>query len=298
MKRILVLFLLMAAASPAFTQELQCQVSILTPKIQTTDRRIFNTLQTAITEFLNNRKWTGDTYQNLERIQCSMQITIDERPSNDEFKGSIQVQSNRPIYNSSYESPVFSFKDNSFTFRYLEYQAIDYNESGTNPNLSSVLAFYAYIILGIDYDTFSALGGSPYFQKAQNIVAIMQNAPEPGWKAFESSRNRYWLAENYNNPVYRPVRDLYYDYHRKGLDRMTEKKEDAINTIVESIDNLKKLHNEKPTSFLMQTLFDAKADEVVNILSAAFPEQKQRMVKTLGDINPANLSKYQEILKN
>ena len=294
--RYIVLFLVLTA--PAVAQELQCQVSILTPKIQTSDRRIFNTLQTAVLEFINNKKWTSDNFENQERIQCSMQITIDERPSNDEFKGSIQVQANRPIFNSSYDSPVFTFKDNNFNFRYLEYQPLDYHESGTNSNLTAVLAYYAYIILGIDYDTFSELGGGIYYQKAQNIVANMQNAPQSGWKAFESSRNRYWLAENYNNPVYRPVRQLYYNYHRKGLDLMTEKKEEAINSIVESIENLKSLHNEKPTSFLMQTLFDAKADEVVNIMSAAFPQQKQVVVKTLGDINPANLSKYQEILKN
>jgi hypothetical protein len=298
MKKNILLAVGLACAAPAAAQELQCQVSILTPTIQTSDRRIFTTLQTAIIEFLNNRKWTQDEFKNQERIQCSMQITIDERPSNDEFRASIQVQANRPVFNSSYDSPIFNFKDNNFSFRYLEYQPLDFSESGTNPNLTAVLAFYAYIILGIDYDSFSELGGGAYFQKAQNIVAAMQSAPESGWKAFESTRNRYWLAENYNNPVYRPVRELYYKYHRQGLDRMTEKKEDAIASIVESIEGLKRLHNEQPTSFLMQTLFDAKADEIVNVLSGAFPAQKQQAVKTLADINPANISKYQGILKN
>ncbi len=297
-RRTILLLLMIPLLYKASGQELQSQISILTPKIQQTERRIFNTLQTSIIEFMNNTKWSGDEFQNQERIECSIQITIDERPSNDEFKGSIQIQASRPVYNSSYSTPLFTYKDNNFNFRYLEYQPIEFNESGSNPNLSAVLAFYAYIVLGIDYDSFSLLGGSVYFQKAQNIVANMQNAREGGWKAFESTRNRYWLAEQYNNPVYRPVRELYYNYHRKGLDRMTDDKETAISTIVESIEGLKKVHNEKPLSFLMQTLFDAKADEVVNIMSGAFPQQKQLMVQLLGQINPPNMSKYQEILKN
>lgn len=283
----------------ASAQELNCQVTVLSPQIQSSDKRVFTTLETAIFEFMNNTKWTNDKFLNQERIECSMQITINERTSNDEFKGFIQVQANRPILRTSYNSPVFNFKDDDFTFRYLEYQSLEFNQSGSaNPNLVSVLAFYAYIILGIDYDTFSEMGGSVYFQKAQNIVANSQNLPERGWKAFENTRNRYWLAENLNNPVFKPVRHLLYEYHRNGLDIMTEKKEEAINAIAESIQDLQPLYREKPGSFLMQALFTAKSDEIINLFSQAFPDVKARMVNTLNEIDPANGSKYQQIMKN
>ncbi|MFI5220366.1 MAG: DUF4835 family protein [Bacteroidia bacterium] len=297
-KNLITFFILHFAFTISNAQELNCQVNVLTPQIQSSDKRIYTTLQQAITEGLNNAKWTEDKYQNQERIEFSIQITINERVSTDEFKGTIQVTSNRPIYKTTYSSPVFNYKDDDFNFRYIEYQPLEFNESGSNPNLSNVLAFYVYIVLGIDYDTFSPLGGGIYFQKAQSIVANAQNTPEKGWRAFEGTRNRYWLAENYNNPIFRPIRELYYNYHRKGLDIMNEKKEDAVNTIAESIKSLEKVHRDKPLSFLMQTLFDAKADEVVNIFSQSFPDVKSRMMNTLNEINPANTTKYLEIMKN
>jgi hypothetical protein len=297
MRKLILVFLLFVAGRLS-AQELNCQVSVLTPQIQSSDKRIYNTLQQSIAEFMNNTNWTDDQFLNQERIQCALQITIDERVSNDEFKGSIQVQLSRPVYKSNYDSPVFTMKDNDFSFRYLEYQNIEFNHTGSNTNLAAVLAFYAYIILGIDYDSFSLLGGSPYFKKAQQIVANMQTASERGWKQFESTRNRYWLAENLNDPIFRPVRELYYNYHRKGLDMMVSKKDEAINNITESLQSLQKLHREKPTSFLMQTLFDAKADEVVNLLSSANSDTKTRMYNLLTEINPANTLKYQTIVKN
>lgn len=300
MKKSLFIFcILHFAFHSSFAQELNCQVSVLTPQIQSSDKRIYNTLQTAITEFLNNTKWNEDNFLNQERIDCSIQINISERVSNDEFKGSIQVTSNRPIYKTSYSSPVFNFKDDDFQFRYLEYQNLEFNQAGTNnANLTSVLAYYVYLVLGIDYDTYSLMGGGIYYQKAQNIVSNSQNAPERGWRAFEGNRNRYWLAESYNNPIFRPVRELYYNYHRRGLDIMSEKKEDAVNTIAESIKGLEKVHRDKPLSFLMQILFDAKADEVVNIFSQAFPDVKARMLNTLNEVNPSNTTKYQQMMKN
>jgi len=298
-KKILFTFCILHVAfniSPA--QELNCQVNVLTPQIQSSDKRIYTTLQTAIFEFMNNTKWTNDKYLKQERIECSMQITISERVSNDEFTASIQVQSNRPILKTSYNSPVFNFKDDDFDFRYLEYQTLEYNQSGSNPNLIAVLAFYANIILGIDYDTFAPMGGGIYFQKAQSISANSQNLPEQGWKAFEGTRNRYWLAENFTNPIFKPVRQLLFDYHRKGLDIMADKKDDAVSTIAESIKNLEPVYREKPGSFLMQVLFTAKADEIVNIFSQAFPDVKSRIVNTLNEIDPANGTKYQQIMKN
>ncbi len=298
MRKISFVFFCIFCSYFSSAQELNCQVNILTPQIQSSDKRIYTTLETAIFEFMNNTKWTSDKYDIQERIECSIQITISDRVSNDEFKGSIQVQSSRPILKTSYNSPVFNFKDDDFDFRYLEYQTIEFNASGSNPNLVSVLAFYANIILGIDNDSFSPMGGGIYFQKAQAIVANSQTLPESGWKAFEGTRNRYWLAENLTNPIFKPIRQFYYDFHRKGLDIMTEKKDDAVNTIAESIKNLEQVHRDKPGSFLMQTVLTSKADEIVNIFSQSFPDVKTRVVNTLNEIDPGNGSKYQAIMKN
>jgi len=200
------------------------------------------------------------------------------------------------LFKTSYYSPLLNINDESFQFRYIEFQTIEFNETGSNQNLTAVLAYYAYLIIGVDYDSFSPLGGSPFLQKAQTIVANQQNSPERGWRAFESDRNRYWLAENLNNPVYKPIRDLFYNYHRKGLDSMSEKNDDAITAISQSIEGLRPLHTDKPGSFLMQTILFAKADEIINIFSGAYPEVKVKMVNALNEFDPANGTRYQAIM--
>ncbi|HEX5001427.1 MAG TPA: DUF4835 family protein [Bacteroidia bacterium] len=295
MKKFWILFLLVVFSRNSNAQELNCTVNIITAQVEGSEKKIYNTLQTAIGEFMNNTTWTDDKFTNQERIECSIQITISDRTSSDDFKGSIQVSVRRPVYKTSYYSPLLSFNDENFSFKYIEFQPIEFNETGTNPNLSAVLAYYAYIILGLDYDTFSPSGGTPYFQKAQSIVSRMQNVPDKGWKSFESTKNRYWLAESFSNPIFRPLREFLYIYHRQGLDIMTEKKEDAVNNIANAIESLKKVHSEIPASFLMQTIFYAKSDEIVNIFKDAFPEVKTRMISTLSEIDPSNLSKYQTI---
>ncbi|HMT29263.1 MAG TPA: DUF4835 family protein [Bacteroidia bacterium] len=288
--------ILLCSLTIASAQELNCTVTVLTPQIQSSDKKIYTTLENSIYEFMNNTRWTNDQYTNQERIECTIQINISERVSNDEFKGSIQVQSRRPVYKTSYYSPMINVNDENFQFRYIEFQTIEFNETGSNPSLAAVLAYYAYTIIGIDYDSFSPMGGSLYLQKAQNIVATMQNSPDRGWRAFESTRNRYWLAENLNNPVFKSLRELTYNYHRKGLDIMSDKGEEATGIIAESIESLKQLHNDKPGSFLMQVVLFTKADEIVNIFSSAFPEVKTRVLNTLNEIDPANGTKYQAIM--
>lgn len=280
----------------SLAQELNCTVTVLTPQIQSSDKKIYTTLQTAIYEFMNNTRWTGDEFSNQERIECTMQITINERVSNDEFKGTIQISARRPVYKTSYYSPLLNYNDENFQFRYIEFQTIEFNQTATNPNLASVLAFYAYIIIGMDYDSFSPMGGSPYLQQAQTIVANMQNSPDRGWRAFESTRNRYWLSENLNNPVFKPLRSFNYEFHRQGLDIMSEKKDDAVTNIATAIEALKPLHDDKPGSFLMQTVLYSKSDEIVNIFSGAFPEVKTRMLNVLNEIDPANGTKYLAIM--
>ena len=281
--------------SIGYSQELNCQVSILTPQIQASDKTIYDNLQTELRDFLNNRKWTNEEYLNQERIECSMIITISERVSTDEFKASIQIQSRRPIYNSSYNSPMFNHQDNDFGFRYVQDQTIEFDESNINSNLTAVLGYYANIIIGLDYDSFSPEGGTPYFTKAQTIVNNSQRLSERGWKAFETSRNRYWLVENLLNVSFKPMRAFIYSYHRQGFDKFTDNIADARSSITDNLSDLKKVYQDKPNSFLMQIFFTAKADELINLFSQATNDEKNRALQVLTLVDPANTLKYQSI---
>jgi hypothetical protein len=276
-------------------QELNCQISVLTPQIQASDKSIYDKLQTDLRDFLNNRKWTNDEFLNQERIECSMTITISERPSTDEFKANIMVQSRRPVYKSSYNSPMLNHQDNDFTFRYVQDQLIEFDESNINSNLTAVIAYYANIIIGLDYDSFSPEGGTPYFIKAQTIVNNAQNLPDRGWRAFENTRNRYWLVENLLNNSFKPLRSLLYDYHRRGFDKFTENVNDSRLIITEGIKQLRNVYNDRPNSFLMQIFFTTKVDEIINLYAQAPNEEKNQLIQTLSTIDPANALKYQAI---
>ncbi len=279
-------------------QELNCIVSVATPQIQGTDKKIYETLQTAIYEFMNSRKWTNYTYSVEEKIECTIMITISDR-SNDVFSANIQVQSRRPVYKSSYKSVMLNLIDKDFQFTYVEFQALDFNENSFTSNLTSVLAYYAYIIIGMDFDSYSLKGGTPYFEKAQTIVTNAQNASESGWKAFESSKekNRYWLVENLMNNIYAPIRESIYNYHRKGLDMLVDNVATGKNAITAVFDKLKGVHEEKPDSYLMQLFFSSKADEIVNLYSVATTVEKAKVVAICKLIDPANSSKYNQINK-
>jgi hypothetical protein len=273
-------------------------VNVATPQIQSSDKKIYETLQAAIYEFMNSKKWTNYTYSIEEKIECTIMITISER-TNDIFKGNIQVQSRRPIYKSSYKSTMINLIDKDLQFTYVEYQALDFNESSFTSNLTSILAYYAYIIIGMDFDSYQLKGGTSYFDKAQTIVTNAQNAAEPGWKAFESTKqqNRYWLVENLLNNIYSPIRDAIYNYHRKGLDMMVDNVASGKNSITSAIDKLKGVHEEKPGSYLMQIFFLAKVDEIVNIYSVATTIEKTKVAAICKLIDPANSTKYNAILK-
>ena len=281
--------------SIGYSQELNCQVSILTPQIQASDKTIYDNLRTELRDFLNNRKWTNEEYLNQERIECSIVITISERVSTDEFKASIQIQSRRPVYNSSYNSPMFNHQDNDFSFRYVQDQTIEFDESNINSNLTAVLGYYAYIIIGLDFDSFSPEGGTPYFAKAQTIANNAQRLSERGWKAFETSRNRYWLVENLLNVSFKPMRNFIYSYHRQGFDKFTDNIADGRSSITENLAELKKVYQDKPNSFLMQVFFTAKADELINLFSQATNDEKNRALQVLTLVDPANTLKYQSI---
>lgn len=276
-------------------QELQCMVQVSAPGFSETDRQILQTLQSAAYEFINQRNWTQFSYKPEERIEASILITVNEKIGTDEYRGTIQVQSRRPIFQTSYSSPVLNHNDRDFNFRYVENQPLDYADNAFTSNLTSVLAFYAYVIIGFDFDTFSPLGGNPYFEKAQAIVNSAQNAPDRGWKSFEGQRNRYWLMENLFNTTYRNVRQAMYTYHRQGFDRMSDNVDMGRAEVFNALQTLQRVHRERPGSFLMSLVMTAKGDELVNLFTEAAPMEKNQVVQILAELDPANSAKYRRI---
>ncbi len=298
--RYLLISFLIFNAQQVSSQELKCNIQVNSQKIQGTNRTVFQTLQTAMYEFMNNTSWTNHIYSIDERIECNIMLNITEQIGSDEYKGTIQVQSRRPIFNTSYNTTMLNYLDNNLQFRYLEYDKLEFNENTHLNNLTSILAFYAYIILGIDYDSFSYMGGSEYFQKAEKVLNNAQNAIERGWKPYEGNRkNRYWMIENIMNDKYKPVREVYYRYHRLGLDRMNEKLVEGRAEIAECMVSLQKVFREKPDPymFFLQLFFDAKNDEIVNIFSESYATEKTRVVNILTEIDNPNSSKYKTILE-
>ncbi len=280
----------------ASAQELNCTVQVNSQQVQQSDRRIFETLQKAIYEFINTTKWTNDQYQLTERIECSMFISISQRVSADEFKATIQVQSRRPIYKTSYNSTILNTNDNDFEFKYIEFQPLQFSESTMLSNLTSVLAFYSYMIIAMDNETFAPNGGEVYFQKAMAIVNNAQGAVEKGWKQFESTSNRYWFVENFLNPRFKLMRESYYKYHRQGLDVMTADVETGRTAITECLNNIKKVRTDQQNAYLLRLWFNSKADELVNIYTTAFPDVKAKAVAILSEVDPGNANKYKKIL--
>ena len=279
----------------AHAQELLCNVSVSSSQVQTSDRKVFQTMRTEIYDFINNKIWTSTKIENEERIECTIRINITRKISNDEYEGSIQIQSTRPVFGTSYKSTLFNYLDNKFRFKYLEYQSLEFSDATHMSNLTSVLAFYVNIILGLDFATFSEEGGNEYFNIAQRIVTNAQNAPEPGWKAFESDKNRYWLAHDFMDQRYSDFHTVMYRYHREGLDKLGEESEDARFEITEALESLKSIYRENSSAFLLQLFFDAKSDEIVNIYSGAFPNEQARIIKTLLEIDPSHSTKYESI---
>ncbi len=297
MNKTLTLFLIILTTSLVNAQEILCNIRVNSSQVQTSDRKVFQTMQTEIYEFVNNKIWTGVRIDNEERIECNIMINIVNKISNDEYEGSIQIQSTRPIFGTSYKSTMFNYLDNDFRFKYLEYQSLEFSDATHMSNLTSVLAFYINIILGLDFASFSEEGGNQYFNIAQRIVNNAQNAPEKGWKAFESNKNRYWLVHDLMDQRYSEFQTVLYRYHRQGLDNLADEPEDARFEITESLESLKSIYRQNPTTFILKLFFDAKKDEIINIYSEAFPNEQARVIKTLVEIDPSNSTRYQAISK-
>lgn len=296
MRKVLFIFLfLFLSITGIKAQELQCMVQISSPGMSETDRQILQTLQSSVYEFMNQRNWTEFQYKPEERIEASILITINEKLGSDEYRGTIQVQSRRPIFRTSYSSPLINHNDRDLSFRYVENQTLEYADNTFTSNLTSVLAFYAYLIIGFDFDTFSPMGGTPYFEKAQSIVNLAQNAPERGWKSFEGQRNRYWLMENIFNSQYSNIRQALYTYHRLGFDRMTDNMDMARSEVVNAIEMFQRVHRQRPGSYLMSIIMTTKGDELVNLFTEAPAMEKNQVVQILTEIDPANSARYRRI---
>ncbi len=296
MTRIYVLLALIFYAAAVCGQEFRCNVSVSSSRVEGTNKQVFESMRTDIYEFMNNRKWSDNVFNTDERIECTIFIQITQQISSDEFTGTMQVQLNRPVFNSSYNSPLLNLKDNDLQFKYVEFQPMEFDENSNSNPLTNILAFYAYTILGFDYDTYSPLGGTVYFQKARAIVNRSQNAREKGWRAFEGNYNRFWLIENVTNQSYGPFRELLYRYHRLGLDLLSEKPDLGRSEIADALKNMQRVYRSKPDTYINRIFFDAKSEELINIFSKGSMDEKGRVMSVLTECDPSNSGKYEKIL--
>jgi hypothetical protein len=293
--RVAALIFFMLISTSIFSQEFLCSVDVTATQVQGSDRQVYDDMKNALMEFINNRKWTTYDFKVEERIECTMVITITERVSTDLFKAKLNIVASRPIYMSSYNSPLLNYVDNKFDFEYVQFQALEYQENDFSSNLTSVVAYYLYMILGLDFDSFSPNGGTPFYEKAEAIVNAAQNESFSGWKAFESQKNRYWLVENYSNNSYGDLRKFLYDYHRLGLDMMADKTEEGRAKILSSLTYLQNVHKDKPGLFALKLILDAKNNEIVNIFKEGNPKEKTDAINIMKEVDPANSSKYSKI---
>ena len=305
MKKILFTFLALSGFIHASAQELNANVVVnLGPQVQTSERAVFRDMENAFKQFLNNRKWTNDNFNVEERIDCNLVISIEKMNSVSSFQAAVQIQSARPIYNTNYESILLNmaqnYADNNWDFDYVTSQPLEFNENSLQNNITAILAYYAYIIIGIDYDSFSKLGGTQYFEKARNIV---NNADQlyggNGWKQFVSPpRNRYWLAENLNNPQLQSAREAIYDYHRLGLDTFDQSPEESRKSILESLKKIQSAFQANPNAYIVTLFLYAKNDELINIFSQGDLVIRRQAYDILAQLQPTKTTEFQKILSN
>jgi len=298
MKIVYVCFLLTSILVAPFlsAQELNCRVTVNSDKIQGTNKQRFTEMQKTITEFMNNRRWSEYSMNNSERIECSFYITINEMPQENQFKAELQIQAARPVYNTSYLSTTFNFRDQALEFFFNDYDVLEFNEATLSNNLTAVLAFYAYIILGIDFDSFSLYGGTPFFDAAMSLVNQAQSFAESGWRSFDSSNNRHAVATAYTDERLKGFRQMWYTYHRLGLDDMSANVERGRAKITATLPALKEAYDARPISVIFPLFSNAKIDEILNIYSKATPEEKETVYKIMQGIYPT-LSNRLDALK-
>ena len=305
MLRFKLLFFFIAAFKFANAQELKANITVVSNQVGTSvNQNVFRTLQTALNTFINTRKWTPDSFQPNERIECNFLLNLSATSDLNVYNASLTVQAARPIFNTTYLSPIINFKDDNVTFKYVEFQQLEFNENrvtGSDPlvsNLTATIAYYANMILGFDYESFSLRGGDPYFQKAQNIV---NNAPDgrniSGWKAFDGIRNRYWLVENMLNSRYAIMHDVYYNYYRLGMDKLYEDENTARAEILNVLNLLNNFNTDNPNKMINQFFFQGKSTELIKIFAKAPPQDKIRASELLQKLDITNAAKYKDELK-
>jgi hypothetical protein len=278
-------------------QELFCTVNIDHNQIQG-DKQVFRDMQQAISQYLNFNKWSNDEFMSHERIKCNLQIIVTQRPAPDQFVCTANLQIFRPVLNSTYETRVANLSDKTFNFTYIPFQELRFNTQGYEDNLTALLNFYAFMILGLDYDSFAPNGGNPFYAQAQNIVNFaVSSAQQRGWRSGESTRNRFWLVENLQNNSYKSFRNILYKYHRTGLDQMESNMIKGRQAIMECIRDLNKLNNQFPMIMLPRVFLDSKSDELVGVFSTAFINDKQEFIEIMTELDPSNLNKYNAIMK-
>lgn len=297
-KKLLYLFICLLLTFTAKSQELNARVTINSDKVQGTNKQVFTTLQTALTEFINNRKWTDATFAVNERIDCSFTLIINEMPTESSFKGELQIQARRPVYNSSYSTTLFNFRDTQLDFDYTEFEPLEYTQNTLQNNLTASVVFYIYVILGLDFDSFAQTGGSSFIQQAMQVVTLAQSEMAwTGWKAFDSNRNRHALATALTDNTSAVFREMWYTYHRKGLDEMAANPDRGRTTIIETLPALKEIQTARPGSVLMQLFSDSKLDEVVSVYSKANQTEKQEGYKLLSTIFPTQTTRLEPLKK-
>lgn len=278
-------------------QEFNCNVNINDDKAQSVDTRVFVEMKRSIIDFMNLRRWTTDTYSNEERISCNILITITEVVGVGKYKATAQIQSARPVYGSGYETMVLNYLDQDWAFQYTEGQPMEFNENTFTNDLTSLLAFYAYVMLGYDADTFSKLGGKQYYNKAQVIMANAAQGTSKGWQAFDGTKCRYWLLENMLNQQVTPYREGLYNYYRLGLDTYLQNPEQSRTVILDVLNKIKVVNTQKPSCLVLNNFFDAKANELINVFSDGAPQEKQSAYNILSQLDPTKTEKYQKLIK-
>ncbi len=305
MNKIFLFFILTIFTTKGESQELRARVSVSSSRVNNTvDKKAFTTLQTALNDFVNNRKWSNDIYAANEKIDCNFLLNVASTGEPNVYKASLTIQSGRPVFNTSYVSPVINYLDNDVTFKYVEFQQLEFNEnrvSGTDPlvsNLTAVFAYWIDMILGFDYDSFSPRGGDIYFEKAQNIV---NNAPEgrniAGWKPFDGTRNRYWLAENLLNSKYTIFHDAIYNYYRSGMDKLYEQEATGRLNILSVLTMLSTFNTQNPNTMILQFFLQSKTQELIQIFSKANPSDKAKALELLKRLDVSSATKYEDQLK-
>ncbi len=304
-KTFFAIIFILSSGTVSFAQELNARVTVLANQIgPNVNRNTFTTLQTALTNFLNNRKWTSDVFAPNERIQCNFLLTVEPTSDQNVYDASLAIQAARPVFNSNYLSPLINYKDDKIKFKYVEFQQLEFNDNRvTGPdeqvsNLTAVFAYYAYMVLAFDYASFSSHGGDTYFQKAQNVV---NNAPDgrgiSGWKAFDGVRNRYWLVENMINSRYSVMHDVYYGYYRQALDKMYDDANAARTAMINVLQQMNSFNTDNPNTMINQFFFQGKSEELINMFKKAMPQDKATALEILPKLDITNAAKYREGLK-